>query len=62
MYALSRELEYFDMPQIREIVSQAAKDDYRLYGIVMGIVNSDAFRLQARRGHEAATGQKVAKQ
>ena len=48
MYALSRELEYFDMPQVRAIVEQAAADDYRLRGIVMGIVSSDTFRLQAR--------------
>lgn len=55
MYALSRELEYFDMPQVRSIVEQAAEGDYRLYGIIMGIVNSDAFRLQARL-HETDTG------
>jgi len=62
MYALSRELEYFDMPQIRDIVDQAAQDDYRLYGIIMGIVSSDAFRLQARRGHEETESQQVALQ
>ena len=56
MYALSRELEYFDMPQVRAIVQQAGADDYRLYSIIMGIVNSDAFRLQARpHADEAAT-------
>jgi hypothetical protein len=48
MYALSRELEYFDMPQVRAIVDQAARNEYQLYDIVMGIVNSDAFRMQAR--------------
>ena len=48
MYALGRELEYFDMPQVRAIVRRAAKDDYRLSGIVAGVVTSDAFRMQAR--------------
>ena len=48
MYALGRELEYFDMPQVRTIVHRAAKDDYRLSTIVSGIVTSDAFRMQAR--------------
>jgi hypothetical protein len=48
MYALGRELEYFDMPQVRAIVRRAAKDDYRLSAIVSGIVTSDAFRMQAR--------------
>jgi hypothetical protein len=48
MYALGRELEYFDVPQVRAIVRRAAKDDYRLSAIVSGIVTSDAFRMQAR--------------
>ena len=48
MYALGRELEYFDMPQVRAIVRRAAKDDYRLSAIVAGVVTSDAFRMQAR--------------
>jgi len=47
MYALGRELEYHDMPQVRSIVRAAAQDDYRLSAIVMGIVSSDAFRMQA---------------
>jgi hypothetical protein len=52
MYAVNRELEYFDMPQVRAIVRAAAKDNYKLSSIVLGIVNSDAFRKQ---GAEAAT-------
>ncbi|MBI2149434.1 MAG: DUF1592 domain-containing protein [Acidobacteria bacterium] len=47
MYAVGRELEYFDMPQVRAIVRRAAKDDYRLSAIASGIVTSDAFRMQA---------------
>ncbi|HEY7335679.1 MAG TPA: DUF1592 domain-containing protein [Bryobacteraceae bacterium] len=47
MYALNRELEYFDMPQVRRIVREAAKNDYTLSSIVLGIVNSDSFRKQA---------------
>ena len=47
MYALNRELEYFDMPQVRAIVRNAEDDDYRLSALVSGIVNSDAFRNQA---------------
>ena len=46
MYAVNRHLEYFDMPQVRAIVRAAAKDNYKLSSIVMGIVNSDAFRKQ----------------
>jgi hypothetical protein len=47
MYALGREVEYFDMPQVRAVVRAAARDDYRFAAIVTGIVSSDAFRLQA---------------
>jgi len=49
MYAVGRELEYFDMPQVRAIVERAAKNDYRLSAIVSGVVTSDAFRMQSRR-------------
>ncbi|HEX4997513.1 MAG TPA: DUF1585 domain-containing protein, partial [Terriglobia bacterium] len=47
MYAVGRELQYYDMPQVRAIVRRAAKDDYRLSAIVAGVVQSDAFRMQA---------------
>ena len=47
MYAVNRELEHFDMPQVRAIVRAAAKENYKLSSIVLGIVNSDAFRMQA---------------
>jgi hypothetical protein len=46
MYALNRQLEYFDMPQVRAVVHGAAKDHYKLSSIVLGIVNTDAFRKQ----------------
>jgi mono/diheme cytochrome c family protein len=47
MYAVGRELEYFDMPQVRAVVRRAGAQDYRLSAIVSGIVASDAFRMQA---------------
>ncbi len=46
MYAINRKLEYFDMPQVRAIVRTAGKENYKLSAIVIGIVNSDAFRGQ----------------
>jgi hypothetical protein len=45
-YALNRELEYFDMPQVRAVVHAAAKDNYKFSSIVRGIVNTEAFRKQ----------------
>jgi hypothetical protein len=50
MYALGRELEYFDMPQVRAVVRDAEDDDYRFAAIVAGIVNSAAFRMQRGAG------------
>jgi hypothetical protein len=46
MYAIGRELEYRDMPQVRAVVRAAAKHDYKLSAIVAGVVSSDAFRRQ----------------
>jgi len=46
MYGVNRQLEYFDMPQIRAIVRGAAKDNYKFSSLLLGIVNSDAFRKQ----------------
>jgi len=46
MYALNRELEYFDMPQVRAVVRAAAKDNYKFSSIVRGIVSTEAFRKQ----------------
>lgn len=43
IYALGRPLQYFDMPLVRSIVRDAAKQDYRFSALVLGIVNSEAF-------------------
>ena len=48
MYALGREVSPYDMPQVRAIVREAAKNDYRFSSLVLGIVSSDAFRMQAQ--------------
>jgi hypothetical protein len=48
MYALGRETDPQDMPQIRAIVRAAAKDNYRFSSLVKGIVSSNAFRMQAQ--------------
>jgi len=45
LYALGRNLEYYDMPAIRKIVRDAAKDNYRFSSLVMGIVKSMPFQM-----------------
>jgi hypothetical protein len=44
-FALGRGVKYYDMPRVRAIVRDAAKQDYRLSSIVLGIVGSDAFQM-----------------
>ena len=46
MYAVNRELEYYDMPEVRKIVADAAASNYSFAALVTGVVNSDAFRRQ----------------
>jgi len=60
MYALNRELEYFDMPQVRAIVRNAESQEYRLSALISGIVNSDAFRMQALPHDEPGSAASVA--
>ena len=52
-YALGRRVEYFDMPAIRRIVRDAAKDNDRFSAYVLGVVNSRAFQMS--RAEDATT-------
>ena len=45
-YALGRLVSYEDQPTVREIVRQAEEDDYRMSAFILGVVKSDAFRMQ----------------
>ena len=47
IYAIGRELDAQDMPQLRGIIRGAQAEDYRFSALVMGIVSSSAFRMQA---------------
>ena len=52
-YALGRTVEYYDMPVVRQIVRDAAKDNYRFSSIVSGIVKGAPFQMRkAERGTE----------
>ena len=54
-YALGRRLEYTDMPAVRAVVNGAAKADHRLSAYVLGVVNSQAFRMSTSEGSRAVT-------
>ena len=47
-YALGRGLAYYDMPVVRSIVRDSAKDNYRFSSIVLGIVRSVPFEMRTR--------------
>jgi hypothetical protein len=55
-YGLGRSVEYFDMPTVRKIVRDSAKEHYKFSSIVLGIVKSPAFQSQ-----RAVESDKVAK-
>jgi hypothetical protein len=46
-YAVGRPMEYSDMPAVRNIAHEAASDNFRFESIVLGVVQSDAFRKRA---------------
>jgi hypothetical protein len=45
-YALGRSVEYYDMPTVRQIVRDAARDNYRFSSLVMGVVKSAPFQMR----------------
>lgn len=46
IYALGRGLNHHDMPAVRKIVREAARQDYRFSALVMGIVESVPFQMR----------------
>jgi len=48
-YALGRGVEYFDEPVVRQIVREAAPNDYRWSSLVVGIVKSTPFQMRRSR-------------
>lgn len=45
-YALGRGLEPYDAPAVREIIREAAKDDYRLPALISAVINSKPFLMR----------------
>jgi hypothetical protein len=61
-YALGRELEYYDMPAIREIARESAAADHRWSAIILGIVKSVPFQMSMTRSTKvelAQTGRSI---
>jgi hypothetical protein len=55
MYALGRNVQYYDAPAVRGVVRAAAARNYEFSAIVEGIVASVPFQMRAGRGAAPAT-------
>jgi hypothetical protein len=63
-YALGRGVDYYDMPSVRKIVRDAARDDYRFSAIVKGIVTTPEFQssaVESVKAQEAAAKEVAAR-
>jgi hypothetical protein len=54
-YGLGRRVEYYDMPAIRTIVRDAARNDHRMSAFVLGVVKSPAFQMMKADGDTLTT-------
>jgi hypothetical protein len=54
IYALGRGLEPVDMPVVRSIMRGAAKNNYAMQSVILGIVQSSAFQMRTKITKSAA--------
>jgi mono/diheme cytochrome c family protein len=52
-YALGRGLEFYDMPVVRGIVRDAARNDYKFSSLITGIVKSTPFQMRKVQDRES---------
>jgi len=48
-YGLGRAVNYYDMPVVRSVIRDAARNDYRFSSIVLGIVKSSPFQMKVKQ-------------
>ncbi len=59
-YALGRGLEYYDMPAVRAVTGQAARNNYRFSSLILGIVESTPFQMRRSQEPDSAPVTSVA--
>lgn len=59
-YGLGRVLGYYDMPAVREIVREAARNDDKFSSFVLGVVKSAPFQMRRVEENESAPTDAVA--
>jgi cytochrome c551/c552 len=55
MYGTGRESKYYDMPVVRAVMRDAAKDQYRFSDLVLGIVKSAPFQMKMKEAEVGAS-------
>ena len=53
-YALGRGAEYYDMPTVRAIAKDAAKNNNKFSSIALGIINSAPFQMNVKMDEPAS--------
>ena len=53
-YALGRGVEHYDAPAVRQILREAAGNDYGLASLVVGVIKSTPFRMRLAQGGVSA--------
>jgi len=48
MYGVGRETKYYDMPAVRAVMRDAAKNRYRFSDLVLGVVKSAPFQMKVK--------------
>jgi hypothetical protein len=62
MYALGRNVQYYDQPTVRTIVRQARTDRYAVQTLILGVVRSTAFQMRRAQGAPGLPATAAAKQ
>ena len=51
-YAIGRGVEYYDMPAIRAVVRDAARDNDRFSALILGVVKSPPFQMRVKKAEQ----------
>ena len=59
-FALGRGLEYYDMPAVRTVLRDSAKQQYRWSSVIMNVVKSVPFQMRTANETPERAGAKTA--
>ena len=53
MYAIGRNVQYYDLPAVRQVVREAAKNNYQFSSLVLGVAESVPFQMRKSQPAES---------